>query len=114
MNTEVSDYIAHISQPWQVEICTKIRNMIQEQVPDIEERIQYGKPHFLLNGSYAFVLSTAKDWVTLLIFNAKNLEAPSGFFEYGKTDRKLLRIPETRKLDYDLLKNLIKTVITNY
>ena len=109
MNQEVSEYIDKINLGWQADICRSIRQVIHQSVPDVTERIQYGKPHFLNNGKYACVLGTAKGWVNLTIFNANLLEAPDGYFEEGGSpDRKTIKIREGQTVDYDFLAKLIK------
>ena len=65
MNQEVTDYINAIQQPWQVEVCDRLRRVAHEAIPDVTERIQYGKPHFLKDGKYAAVLAPAKAAVRL-------------------------------------------------
>lgn len=64
MNQEVTEYINHLNQPWQVEVCNQIRQIIHKSILDIVERIQYRKPHYLKNGKYAAVITPAKDWVS--------------------------------------------------
>jgi hypothetical protein len=108
MNQAVTDYFEKISQEWQVPICTQIRELIQQALPDVEERIQYGKPHFLKNGKYAFVLASAKAWVSLTIFNATTLEAPEGYFEQGPPERKTIKIRAGQEIDYAFLSTLIE------
>ncbi len=108
MNQAVTDYFEKISQEWQVPICTQIRELIQQALPDVEERIQYGKPHFLKNGKYAFVLASAKAWVSLTIFNATTLEAPEGYFEQGPPERKTIKIRAGQEIDYTFLSTLIE------
>ncbi len=108
MNQEVTDYIGKLAQAWQVEIFTQIRALIHEAIPDVQERIQYGKPHFLQNGKYAAVLGPAKGWVSFTIFNAQTLEPPVGLFESSDTgDRKTIKIREGVEVDYVLLKALM-------
>ncbi len=107
MNEAVSEYIQKISQEWQAEICTQLRQFVHQAVPEVVERIQYGKPHFLKNGKYAAVLGTAKDWVSFTIFNATALEAPEGFFEAGPPERKTAKIRKGQTVDYDLLAKLL-------
>ena len=46
MNEEVTQYIQKLPA-WQVEVCEALRNLIQETIPTVEERLQYGKPHYL-------------------------------------------------------------------
>lgn len=108
MNEAVTEYIQNIKQEWQTEICNQLRPLIHQAVPEVEERIQYGKPHFLKNGKYAGVLGTAKDWVSFTIFNATALEAPEGFFEAGPADRKTIKIRKGQEVDYELLAGLLR------
>lgn len=109
MNQEVTEYIDKLNhkpgQEWQAEVCTRLRQIILDSVPDVTERIQYGKPHYLKNGKYADVLSTAKGWVTLMIFNANTADAPEGLFEPGSTTIKIL---PGQEIDYDLIARLVK------
>jgi hypothetical protein len=109
MNQEVTNYIAKIEQKWQAEVCASIREIVHQSVPDVQERIQYGKPHFLKNGKYAGVLGTAKAWVSFTIFNAETLEAPEGLFESSDNgDRKTIKIREGQVVDYELLAKLVQ------
>jgi hypothetical protein len=86
--------------------------MIYEALPDVEERLQYGKPHFLKNGQYAFVMGTAKEWVSFTIFNAQALDTPDGLFETSENgDRKTLKIRAGQVVDDDLLANLVRQAI---
>jgi len=103
MNEAVTEYLQKIKEEWQAEICTQLRQLIHQTVPEIEERLQYGKPHFLKEGKYAAVVGTAKDWVSFTIFNAGALEAPEGFFEPGNPDRKTVKIRKGQKVNYALL-----------
>ncbi len=108
MNQAVTEYIEKITQEWQAEVCTQLRQLIHQAVPEIEERIQYGKPHFLKNNKYAAVAGTAKDWVSLTIFNAQTLEAPEGFFEAGPPERKTVKIRKGQAMDYEFLARLVQ------
>jgi hypothetical protein len=64
MNKDVTAFIDSINQPWQVEVCNRLRQMVHQSIPDVDERIQYRKPHFLKNGKYAAVITPSKDAVT--------------------------------------------------
>jgi hypothetical protein len=109
MNPEVTAYIDKIDQGWQAEICTQVRHIIHNAVHDVQERIQYGKPHFLKNGKYAAVLGTAKGWVSLTIFNAQGLETPDGLFESSESgDRKTIKIKPGQAVDEQLLGGLLQ------
>lgn len=107
MNQEVTDYIQKLPE-WQSEICANLRKVVYETVPEIAERIQYGKPHYLKNGHYAAVISVAKDKVSFSIFNAGELEDIKGFFASTTSpDRKTATIKNGQEVDYILLKRLL-------
>lgn len=108
MNQAVTDYIENIKVDWQAEIGQKLRRVVNQTEPGVEERIQYGKPHFLKNGKYLAVLGTAKDWVSFTIFNADSLEGPVGFFEAGPPERKTVKIRKGQDVNYELVKDLLK------
>lgn len=108
MNQEVTDYIEKIAQAWQADASRQIRQIIHQSVPEVQERIQYGKPHFLKNGKYMAVLGTAKAWVSLTIFNAQALQTPDGLFETSENgDRKTLKISQGQAVDEALLARLL-------
>lgn len=109
MTEAINAYIDAIQQPWQVKICQQLHEMVQGAIPDAEERIQYGKPHYLKNGKYAAVLGTAKGWVSLTIFNATGLQPPVGLFESSANgDRITIKINQDQDVDYTLLGDLIR------
>jgi hypothetical protein len=108
MNQDVTDYIERIDQEWQAEVCTRVRQIVHEAIPEVEERIQYRKPHFLKNGKYACVLGTAKGWVSFTIFNAETLQAADGFFEPGPPERKTVKFLQAQEIDDDALASLLR------
>jgi hypothetical protein len=109
MNQQVTDYIDKIGPKWQADICTRIRETVLQSIPDVDERIQYGKPHYLKKGKYAAVLGTAKGWVSFTIFNAQSLQTPDGLFESSENgDRKTIKIREGQAVDYAMLHGLVQ------
>ncbi|QJD83020.1 DUF1801 domain-containing protein [Cohnella herbarum] len=91
MNQEVTDFIDALNEPWQKEMSAKLRDVVFQAIPDVNERIQYKKPHFLKNGKYAAVISTSKDAVSFTIFNAAALSVPDSLFE-GPPERKTMKL----------------------
>jgi hypothetical protein len=106
MNQDITTFIESINQPWQVEVSNRLRQMVHQSIPDVEERIQYGKPHFLKNGKYAAVITPSKDAVSFMIFNVADLELQKGLFE-GNTERKWIKIRDGQSTDYEMLGKLL-------
>ncbi|WP_313636866.1 DUF1801 domain-containing protein [Paenibacillus sp. FSL K6-0276] len=98
MNQEVIDYIDALKEPWQVELSNTLREVVHQAIPDVQERIQYKKPHFLKNGKYAAAISTSKDAVSFVIFNTSELEFPEGMFE-GPPERKTFKLRKGNTVD---------------
>lgn len=113
MNQAVTDYIEALNtkpkQEWQAQVCARLREVVLDSIPDVEEKIQYSKPHYRKNGNYVAVIGTAKGWVTFTIFNAESLQAPEGFFEDGPPERKTIKIfNKDQVVDYDLVAKLLQ------
>ncbi len=60
MNPEVTEYIEKLDKPWQVAICTSARAAAHRAIPELGERIMYGKPHFSKDGNHIFIIGAAK------------------------------------------------------
>ncbi len=108
MNEQVTEYIENIKLAWQIDVAKFLREAIFQAIPDVEEKLQYGKPHYRKNNKYAAVIGTAKGWVSFTIFNAKDVEPPQGMFEASDDgDRKTIKILEGQTVDYALLGKLL-------
>ncbi len=107
MSQEVSEFIEKVKEPWQAELCRHLRQVVHDAIPDVQERIQYNKPHFLKNKKYAAVISTSKDAVSFTIFNAAELDLPEGLFE-GPAERKTIKFRSGQLMDGEMLTDLIK------
>lgn len=106
-NAEVTAFIEQIQIPWQVEIAEQLRQLVHDTIPDVQERVQYKKPHFLKNGKYVMVISPSKQAMSFTIFNATGLDLPDGIFE-GPEERKTIKLKEKDTPDYEWLADLLK------
>lgn len=110
MNEEVTQYIQK-TQPWQAEVCSALRELILTNLPNVEERLQYGKPHYLKNGSYLAVIHASKDKISFMLFNATEIPEVKGFLRsMGNGDRKTVDISEGQSVDYEQLADLVRKV----
>ncbi|OAB44775.1 DUF1801 domain-containing protein [Paenibacillus glacialis] len=106
MNPEVTDFIEAIQESWKKELCSQLRAIVYDAIPEVQERIQYKKPHFLKNGKYAAVISTSKDAVSFTIFNTSELALPEGLFD-GPLERKTMKLREGQSFDSNQLSSLV-------
>ncbi|GAB2773870.1 DUF1801 domain-containing protein [Amycolatopsis magusensis] len=107
MHNEVTDYLAK-TLPWQAEICGKLRELVHATIPGAEERLEYGKPHFLKNGKHAAVLHVGRGKVSFMVFGAGEIEPVKGVLRaLGNGDRKAADFTEGQDVDYDLLAGVL-------
>ncbi|WP_329101826.1 DUF1801 domain-containing protein [Micromonospora sp. NBC_01699] len=107
MNDDVTQYI-NKAQPWQIDVCEKLRAIIRQTIPGVEERLQYGKPHYLKNGHYAAVIAVAKSKVSFMVFNATDIAEVRGFLRaMGNGERKTVDIKEGQDVDYGTLASIL-------
>jgi len=104
-NEEVTTFIENLGSEWQIELSKRLRELVHQTIPSVEERIQYKKPHFLKNGHYAAVISPSKDAIAFMIMNPAEVEFPKGF--EGPPERKWIKLKEGAAPDYALLGSLL-------
>ena len=107
MHNEVTNYIDK-GLPWQKDVCEKLREVVRQTIPDVEEKLEYGKPHFLKNGRHAAVLHVAKSKVSFMVFNAAHVDPVKGVLRsLGNGDRKAVDIGADQDVDYGLLADIL-------
>ncbi|NYJ02695.1 hypothetical protein HNR19_003393 [Nocardioides thalensis] len=107
MSDVITDYFTK-AQPWQRDVGEQLRELVHAAVPGVEERLQYGKPHFLKDGHYAAVIHNAKDKVTFMVFNATEVDG-DGWRSLGKGDRKAAEFREGQSVDVGELAGVLAT-----
>ncbi|WP_137791442.1 DUF1801 domain-containing protein [Bacillus sp. E(2018)] len=106
MNQDVTHFIEELKESWQIELSTNLRGVVHQAIPDVNERIQYKKPHFLKNGKYVAVISTSKDAVSFTIFNANSLKLPDDLFS-GPPERKTIKLRKGDTINSALLVSFV-------
>lgn len=108
MSDEVTGYIQALGD-WRAELCASLREMVCETVPGAQERMQYGKPHFLKDGAYVALIHGGKDRVSFVIFNAGGLDEIKGFLKAtASPERKAVAFRRGDPVDLELLASLLK------
>ena len=102
--------VTALSQPWQAEVCTRLRTLLRE-IPGADEDYKWNSPFYLVNGKQFASFSAFAKHVRLNIFNASGLEADDGFFDDSSTDeRRALVIRAGDDPDYATLEKLLHQV----
>ena len=108
MNHDVTTYIEG-TKPWQAEVCNELRSTVLRALADIEEAMQYGKPHFVREGRHVAVLHVAAAKVSFMVFDAGAVEPVPGLLRsLGSGDRKVVDIREGETVDLDFIADLLR------
>jgi hypothetical protein len=112
-NDQVSSFINSLPQ-WQKDICSRVRQLIHQAEPDIEETIKRGdRPFFVLNGNICAFQST-KDHINVFIYDPIAPD-PEHIINQGHDNvtARSIQIYQNDHLNEDAFKQLIKAVAAN-
>jgi hypothetical protein len=109
----IDDYIAGLPE-WQQKICQRLRQLVHEADPEVEETIKFtNRPYFVLQGNVCALLA-AKDHVNLFIYDPLAPD-PAGLINQGQANAtaRAIQLRESDKLNEPALVELIRAVIAN-
>ena len=99
--SDVAAYIA-AGLPWQQEALSQFHDSIMRAVPTADAAIQYGKPHYSVNGVIVAALHLASGKVSLLMLDAASVPVEKGFIRsMGDGSRKVIDAVEGQSVDVD-------------
>lgn len=108
------DSFIHALPGWQKEICLRVRTLIHEAEPEIEETIKRGdRPYFVLQGNVCAFQAT-KDHINVFIYDplAPDPEKVINQGEGNLTARSI-QIYKGQQLNEEAFKDLVKAVANN-
>jgi len=112
-NPQVDTYIDGLPE-WQQAICERVRDLIHEADPEIEETIKRSvQPYFVLHGNVAALLAT-RDHVNVFLYDPIAPD-PEGLITAGhenKTGRQIA-IYRDSQIDEPALVELFRRIIAN-
>lgn len=108
------DSFIHALPDWQKEICLRVRKLIHEAEPEIEETMKRGdRPYFVLQGNVC-AFQTTKDHINVFIYDPLAPD-PEKIINQGQSNltARSIQIYESQPLNETAFKNLIKSVANN-
>ena len=72
---------------WQQEVCSKVRDLVHEADPEVEETIKRTvQPYFVLDGNICALLAT-KDHVNVFLYDGAIVPDPQGIITAGHDNK---------------------------
>ncbi len=109
----VDDYVSKLP-PWQQAVCRRVRDLIHEADPEIQETIKRAvQPYFVLNGNVAALLAT-RDHVNVFLYDPIAPD-PAGIVTAGQDNKTARQIALYRDspLDERAFVALIRVIAAN-
>ena len=110
----IDEYIDALPE-WQQAICRRVREIVHEADPEIEETIKRRvQPYFVLQGNVCALLAT-KDHVNVFLYDGAIVPDPEGIITAGhgnKTGR-TIAIYEGEPINAPAMRRLFQAIIAN-
>jgi hypothetical protein len=110
----VDDYL-DLLPAWQREIFAKVRDLVHEADPDVEETIKRTvQPYFVLDGNVCAFLA-AKDHASIFLYDGAIVPDPEGIITAGhgnKTGR-MIAVRKDEKINERALLTMFRQIIAN-
>lgn len=113
MNPRVDEYIRTLPD-WQQVVCQKVRKIIHEADPEVEETIKRtNRPYFTLDGNVCAFLG-AKDHINIFIYDPIAPD-PEGIINQGQGNAtaRAIQVKQGEEINERALLDLFKAVIAN-
>jgi hypothetical protein len=110
----VDDYL-NGAPDWQREVMARVRDLLHEADPDIEETIKRTvQPYFVLQGNVAAFLKT-KDHVTVFLYDGGLAPDPEGIITggHGNETGRMIAIRQGDPINERAMVELFRSIIAN-
>lgn len=113
MSPEISEYINSIDKEWQRTVLKRLRKLIHEVDPQIEEKIKWGSPTYYHSGPVIWMFC-ARDWVHVSFPHGALLDSSHGLFEPTENKaQRTIKIRESDKFPEKILVELVAQAVSN-
>lgn len=100
---------------WQQDICSRVRDLVHEADPDVEETIKRRvQPYFVLDGNVCALLA-AKDHVSIFLYDGTIVPDPEGIITAGHENKtgRMIAVRPDEKIKERALVTMFRQIIAN-
>ena len=112
-NAQIDAFITALPE-WQRDVCTKVRRLIHEAEPDIQETIKRGdRPYFVLAGNVCAFQAT-KDHINVFIYDPVTPDPAHVINQgHGNKTARAVQLYQNKPINEEAFKALIRAVADN-
>jgi hypothetical protein len=110
----VDDYLGPLPD-WQRQIFAKVRDLVHEADPEVEETIKRTvQPYFVLDGNVCAFLA-AKDHATIFLYDGAIVADPEGIITAGHDNKtgRMIAIHQGERINERALVTMFRQIIAN-
>ena len=114
LDPRVDDYMRALPR-WQVEVCQRLREVIHDADPAVEETVKRkGQPYFVLEGNVCAILA-ARDHVNLFTYDGAIVADPDGIITggHGNSTARTIAFYEGDPVPVQALTVMLRQIIAN-
>ncbi|WP_243291546.1 DUF1801 domain-containing protein [Bacillus sp. FJAT-47783] len=102
----VDEYLAQLPKE-RMDALQKLRNMIHEHVPNVEETIKYKMPTFELNGKPIFSIASQKQYVSFYVMDISLLDPFRHELKTFNLGKSCIRFKKESEIPFHIIENII-------
>lgn len=113
-DTRVDAYIDALP-PWQQEICRRVRDLVHEADPEVEETVKRTvQPYFVCHGNVAALLA-AKTHVNVFLYDGAIVPDPHGIITagHGNSTARTVAVREGEEVPAGPLLEMFRQIVAN-
>jgi uncharacterized protein YdhG (YjbR/CyaY superfamily) len=99
----VDEYLATIPED-RAQVIAKVRSMIQENLPEIEETMEYGMPTY----KPFFAIASQEKYLTFYLFDGRKIEKYRDRFARASIGRSCIRYTHPEEFPLDVLQEIVE------
>jgi len=110
----VDAYIDRLPR-WQQEICQRVRDLVHEADPEVEETIKRTvQPYFVLDGNVCALLA-AKDHISVFLYDGAIVPDPDGIITggHGNQTGRMIAVHKDEAINERALLTMFRQIIAN-
>ena len=111
----LDDYIAPLP-PWQREICERVRELVHEADPEVEETIKRNvQPYFVVEGRNVCALMGTKNHVNVFLYDGGLAPDPEGIITdgHGNVSGRQIKIHEGEAINEPALLAMFRAIVAD-
>lgn len=105
----IDEYIRGL-EDWQADLVTRLRGIIKDAVPGVNESMKWGRPFFERNGPICYIVAHSK-WVNFGFWRGVKLQDPKELLEGTGEEKRHIKLKTPEQIDKGAFMELLRQAV---